>query len=323
MSAMTFPRPARDNRLLVIDRASRTWRDAAIAELAQLFGPGDVLVVNDAGTLPASMDARVGDQTLELRLAEAPDADGTAWTVLFGPGSWRDDTDLRLAPPPVATGDELQLPAGHVATVVKVSPLSPRLVRLVLPSEALWGHGAPVQYSYLERDLELHEVQTSYAGRPWAVEMPSAGRPLDQALRDALEARGVRVVALTHGAGLSATGDVDLDRALPLPERYDVPPATWRAVQAADRVVAIGTSVVRALESAARGRLSGTTTLTLGPDTELRVVDALLSGMHEPEEPHFRMMAAFADRPLLIAAHRHAVADGYRNHEFGDSTLLL
>ncbi len=323
MSAMTFPRPARQNRLLVIDGATRSWRDADLSALAELFGPGDVLVLNDAATLPASLSARLGTQELELRLAEALDAEGTAWAVLFGPGSWRDDTDLRLAPPPVGEGDRLDIAGGHVAEVVEVSEIAPRLVRLALSASAIWEQGRPVQYSYLERDLRLHEVQTSYAGRPWAVEMPSAGRPLDQDMRDALEGRGARVVALTHGAGLSSTGDTTLDAALPLPERYEVPLATWETVRGARRVIAVGTSVVRALESAAHGPLRGTTTLTLGPHTPLRVVHGLLSGMHEPDEPHFRMMSAFADRPLLVAAHRHAVAHGYRNHEFGDSTLLL
>ncbi len=322
MSAMTFARPARENRLLVIDRPTGSWRDAAVSDLAALLGPGDVLIVNDAATLPASFHGELAGEAIELRLAEAPDADGSAWTVLFGRGSWRDDTDLRVAPPVPETGDEVRI-GDATAEVVERSELSPRLVRLALPTGLIWERGVPVQYSYMEQPLRLAEVQTPYAGRPWAVEMPSAGRPLGQALRDRLVERGVRILPLTHGAGLSATGDRALDAALPLPERYQVPLATWAGVLAADRVVAAGTSVVRALESAARGPLRGTTTLTLGPDTELAVVHGLLSGMHEPREPHFRMMRAFAPEPLLLAGHRHAVAQGYRNHEFGDSTLIL
>jgi len=207
--------------------------------------------------------------------------------------------------------------------ILEVSPISPRLVRVELDLAHVYRHGRPVQYSYMERDLRLQEVQTPYATRPLAVEMPSAGRPLDQAMRDRLAARGVEVARLTEAAGLSATGDPTLDAALPLPEHYEVPAETWDAVQRADRVIAVGTSVVRALESAARGPLVGVTELRLGGDTTLRVVDGLLSGMHEPGESHFQLMAAFADLGLLRAAHDHAEGSGYRNHEFGDSTLVL
>ena len=171
--------------------------------------------------------------------------------------------------------------------------------------------------------VPLSSLQTPYAGRPVAVEMPSAGRPLDQALREAVRARGARIVALTHAAGLSSTGDPALDAALPLPERYEVPAPTWRAVEQACRVIAVGTSVVRALENAARGPLAGVTELRLGAGTELRVVQGLLSGMHEPGESHFELMAAFAAPSLLRRAQEHGARQGYRNHEFGDSTLVL
>ncbi len=319
MSPSIDARPGHQNRLLIIDPHTGSWQDAAVADLALCFEPGDVLVVNDAATLPASLHGTTAGAPIELRLAGPPES---GWAVLFGAGDWRQDTDTRPAPPPVQVGDRLRLRGGDVS-VLEVSPRSPRLVRVEVPLEQLYAFGHPVQYSYMRRRLSLASVQTPYAGPPLAVEMPSAGRPLDQGLRAALEARGAAVLALSHAAGLSSTGDPALDAALPLPERYDVPAATWRAVQGARRVVAVGTSVVRALESAARGPLSGITELTLGPGVPLQVVDGLLSGMHEPGESHFRLMATFADPDLLRRAHRHAVAQGYRNHEFGDSTLLL
>ncbi len=319
---MTFPRLAARNRLLVLDREAGDFSDHAVHDLPDVLSPGDLLVVNDAATLPASVWATFQGQDVELRLAEAPDAVGHAWAVTFGAGSWRQPTELRLAPPPLDTGDVLRV-GGVPVAVVRTSTQHPRLVRVQLPEAALWRHGRPVQYSYLDRDLQLHEVQVPYAGRPWAVEMPSAGRPLGQALRASLAERGVTLAAVTHGAGLSSTGDPALDAALPLPERYEVSQDTWDAVASAERVIAAGTSAVRALESAARGPLAGRTELVLGPQTPLRVVDGLLSGMHEPDEPHFRMMGAFASPDLLRAAHRHAVSAGYRNHEFGDSTLIL
>lgn len=319
MTPSTHARPGRLNRLLVVDPAAETWRDHGIAELPDLLGPGDLLVVNDAATLPAVLFGTAQGQPIELRLA-GPVDEGLA--VLFGAGDWRDDTDTRPAPPTVRPGDVLHLHGGDVR-VLEVSDVSPRLLRVELTLRQVYAFGRPVQYSYMRRALHLSEVQTPYAGEPVAVEMPSAGRPLDQGLRDAIEARGARIAALTHAAGLSATGDPAVDAALPLPERYVVPPATWRAVRSADRVVAVGTSVVRALESAARGPLQGVTDLRLEEGTELRVVDALLSGMHEPGESHFQLMAAFADLDLLRRAVGHAIEQGYRNHEFGDSTLVL
>ena len=125
--------------------------------------------------------------------------------------------------------------------------------------------------------------------------MPSAGRPLTARVIAELRARGVSVVAITHAAGLSSTGDPALDAVLTLPERTEVPDVTWAAVQAATRVVAVCTSVVRALESAARGVRSGRTTLRIGPSTKLLAVDALLTNVHAPGESHWELLRAFAD----------------------------
>ena len=199
----------------------------------------------------------------------------------------------------------------------------PRLVAVDLDRRRVWSHGVPVQYAYMGRPLRLADVQVPYAGAPWAVEMPSAGRPLGGALVRRLRGAGVGIARLTHAAGLSATGDAALDAALPLPERYAVPEETWDAVQRADRVVEVGTSVVRALEGAARGAPWGLTDRRVGDVTTLRVGDGLLSGMHEPGESHFQLMAALVELGLLRRVCEHAAEAGYRNHEFGDATLLL
>ena len=323
MSAATLPRlHPWDNRLLVLD-GQRT-EDRSVQELPELLGPGDLLVLNDAATLPASLMG----EGFELRLAGPVDE---GFVVLFGPGDWRQDTDQRPAPEPVALGQVLRV-GPLQATVVGISELSPRLLRVRWDLEgvalwtALYRHGRPVQYSYMERAVALDEVQTSYAGRPWAAEMPSAGRPLGAGLRARLEERGVALACLTHAAGLSATGDPGLDAALPLAERSDIPEATLLAVDRAERVVAVGTSVVRALEDRARtGWRPGLSTSRLRPGqgTPLRVVDGLLSGMHEPGESHFELMAAFTDTDHLRRADRLARERGYLGHEFGDSTLLF
>jgi S-adenosylmethionine:tRNA ribosyltransferase-isomerase len=190
-----------------------------------------------------------------------------------------------------------------------------------------------VQYSYLRDALELWHVQTAYAGRPWAVEMPSAGWAVTAGLLRELQRRGIGVATLTHAAGLSATGDPTLDAALPLPERYEIPPATVDAVErardAGGRVVAIGTTVVRALEGAAaahRGQLragAGETDLHVTAAFTPRIVNGVLTGIHMPGTSHFDLMRAFAREDVLAAATDHAEAAGYLQHEFGDTALVL
>ncbi len=318
MTAAAYPRPALLGRVLHVDRLTRSFDDLAASDLPALFGPGDVLVVNDAATLPASIAGTVGGAEIEVRFA-GPIDEGQA--VLFGAGSWRDDTDLRPAPPAVEVGDAIVVAGGELV-VVGVDRSHPRLVRLRVPEAIVWGAGRPIQYRYLERDVELDEVQTPYASRPWAAEMPSAGRPLTARVIAAIRERGARVVSITHAAGLSATGDPTLDALLPLPERTEVPDATWKDVLGAERAVAVGTSVVRALESAARGVRSGPTTLRIGPDTPLLAVDALLTNVHAPGEPHWQLLRAVASEDLLRRAHAFAVERGYLAHEFGDHFLI-
>jgi S-adenosylmethionine:tRNA ribosyltransferase-isomerase len=223
--------------------------------------------------------------------------------------------------------------------VLRRSQLSPRWVELRFEQRgaelwrALYAWGKPVQYAYRSEALPLWSVQTAYASRPWASEMPSAGKPLSVEILLALRARGVQLATLTHAAGLSATGDEALDRALPLPERYDIPEATLRAIATtrahAGRVIAVGTSVVRALEAAylqGSGQLrpgEGIAHLRITPAHCLQVVDGLLTGIHAPEESHFELLGAFMDQALLTQSHLHARARAYREHELGDECLIL
>ncbi len=326
-------------RLLLVDPDAGSWRDGFLGDLERLLRSGDLLVVNDAGTLPASLPGTARGSAIEVRLAGPPsDAGGPSPAVVFGPGSWRQRTEDRPAPPPLRPGDRVEL-GSLTAEVLQVSSLSPRLVSLRFDREgaalwsALFGVGRPVQYSYLRDTLPLWHVQTPYAGRPLAVEMPSAGRALRLPLLRALRDRGVRIARVTHAAGLSSTGDPAIDGALPLPERSGVPAETAEAVARAKgeggRVVAVGTSVVRALESAwdeaARRVRAGEriATLRVAPGYVPRVVDGLLTGVHEPGESHFDLLQAFAPRPLLETALAHARSAGYLGHEFGDSSLVL
>jgi S-adenosylmethionine:tRNA ribosyltransferase-isomerase len=326
-------------RLLHIDPAHAAFADHELPALPSLLRGGDLVVVNDAATLPASLRGRTRLGAVEVRLAGEQTPSG-AWTaVLYGEGTWRQRTEDRGTPPALAAGDAIELEGGLRACVEKVSPASGRLVTLRFDREgaafwkALYRAGRPVQYSYLCGPLALWHVQTFYGARPWAMEMPSAGWALSGSLVHELERRGIGVASLTHAAGLSSTGDPDLDALLPLPERFDIPEATVRRIGAArasgGRIVAVGTTVVRALEgcsAAAGGRLRagpGRTDLRIGPGFVPRIVDGLLTGMHEPGTSHHDLMGAFAQPPVLEAAHWHAEAAGYVSHEFGDTTLVL
>src|SRR6185295_14500591 len=167
--------------------------------------------------------------------------------VLLGAGDWRQRTEDRAAPPVLGAGARLRF--GELGgRILESAPPSPRLVRVVFDArgDALWAalyrEGRPIQYSYEAGPLPLWAVQTAYAGRPWAFEMPSAGRPLTWEILLALRRRGVGLAAITHAAGLSATGDPAIDRALPLGERFEIPPATVQAVAGARRVIAVGTT---------------------------------------------------------------------------------
>lgn len=337
MNAATWPRDdPRATRLLHVDPRGERFTSRAIGDLRELLRAGDLLVVNDAATLPASLSGvTTGGEALEARLAGA--GEGRSWrAVLFGAGDWRTRTEERPAPPRLGPGDAIRFD-GLGATVAAVDELSPRLVTLEFDRtgaalyRALYRAGRPVQYAYLRRPLALWHVQTAYASRPWAAEAPSAGFALTWELLLDLRRRGVGVARVTHAAGLSSTGDEALDARLPLAERYEVTEEAVRAVEATrargGRVVAVGTTVARALEAAAGGgRLvasRGMTELRLGPRRRPRVVDGIVTGVHEAATSHFALLESFAPRALLDRAHEYAEAAGYLGHEFGDAVLVL
>jgi S-adenosylmethionine:tRNA ribosyltransferase-isomerase len=200
--------------------------------------------------------------------------------------------------------------------------------------DAIWAglarHGKPVQYAHLREPLALWDSWTRIAALPVAFEPPSAGFLLDWRLLDALRERGIGFATLTHAAGLSSTGDPALDARLPLAEPYHLGAATVQAMArtraAGGRIVALGTTVARALEHAASlGPLrpgEGLADNRLGPGSALRVVDGLVSGTHEPGTSHHALLQAFAPAATLGRMDRALEEGGYRGHEYGDSVLL-
>ena len=341
MIAATLPvqRPG-DARLLVVDAAGRL-REQPRSRLAELPDTGDLVVANDAATLPASLAGRhaATGAAIELRLAGRASlgpADARDFSaVVFGAGDFRDRTEDRPLPPPMAPGDRLEL--GPLCAEVLRTLGRPRLLESRFGGDAdrvnagIARHGRPVQYAHIAEPLALWDVWTRIAGPPVAFEPPSAGFVLDWRLLDALRERGIGFATLTHAAGLSSTGDPALDARLPFAEPYRLPPSTVAAIEATrqrgGRVVALGTTVARALEHAAARpdglrAGEGMATNRLGPASGLRVVDALLSGTHEPGTSHHELLRAFVAEETLARINAALERGVFRTHEFGDSVLL-
>ena len=311
------------------------------SQVVGLLRRGDLVIANDAATLPASLHGvhLPSSAAIEVRLAGrsslAADQMAEFSAVVFGAGDFRTRTEERPQPPALTPGDRLAL--GPLSAMVAALLDHPRLVSLRFDGSAaaIWAglarHGRPIQYAHVPVQLALWDLWTPIAGPPAAFEPPSAGFALDWRSIHGLRERGAAFATITHAAGISSTGDAELDRRLPFDEPYRLPAATVRAIRRArargGRIVAVGTTVVRALENAAAGDGSvrageGMATQRIGPETRLRVVDAILSGTHEPDSSHYQLLRAFADEVTLRRADRELDAGGYRTHEFGDSVFI-
>jgi S-adenosylmethionine:tRNA ribosyltransferase-isomerase len=314
-------------RLMVTSRSSGTVVHTRFDELPAFLAPDDLLVVNTSATIPAALTAEGPDGTsLELRLSTpSPKHLADHWVV-----------ELRLGGAPfrgARAGDELELPAAGRAEILARYASSERLwlARLSLPvplERYLAEHGRPIRYRYVPHAWPLEAYQTAFALEPGSAEMPSAGRALTPRLLTRLAASGVLIAPVTLHTGVSSPERHEP----PYPERYRVPPETAQLVNSVrgwgSRVVAVGTTVVRALESVAQpggevGAGGGWTNLVVTPERGLWAVDGLLTGWHEPEASHLQLLRAVAGDELLDRSYTAAVRHGYLWHEFGDSHLIL
>jgi len=320
---------ARDGvRMLVSRRSSGETGHHGFRDLPGLLLPGDLLVVNTTATLPAQVRAPGGDG-FGVGLAvhfSSPQPDG-AWLVEL-----RQVKGKISMPNGAGFPDQrISLPGGAVLTLEGKATARlwrARLSAAVVPY--LLRHGIPIRYSYVRREWALPFYQTVFARDLGSAEMPSASRPFTPSVVTHLVARGVLIAPLTLHTGVSSL-EAGED---PYPEPYDVPPATARLVNhvRADggRIIAAGTTVVRALETAALDRPDGQVAASAGwtshvvtPETGVKVVDGLLTGLHEPRSEHLRMLAAFAGPGLLSRCYETAIRSRYLWHEFGDVHLLL
>ena len=323
---------ARDDvRLMVASRATGSVEHARFRDLPEHLRPGDLLVVNVSATLPAAVPGTLASgERVELRFATAaPDLElhGSWWIVELrsagGAAPHRGArAGARVALPGDASVDLVAPYAGGarlwLARVHAHAPLR----------EFLAAHGRPIRYGYVDREWPLEAYQTAFATEPGSAEMPSAGRPFTPELIATLAARGVLVAPLVLHTGVSS---LERDEA-PYPERYAVPEETARLVNAVrwwgGRVIAVGTTAVRALETVAdeAGSVSageGWTRLVVSRRRGLRAVDGLITGWHEPEASHLGLLEAAAGPELLERSYAEALREGYLWHEFGDSHLIL
>ncbi|HEX3458942.1 MAG TPA: S-adenosylmethionine:tRNA ribosyltransferase-isomerase [Candidatus Baltobacteraceae bacterium] len=309
---------ARDGvRMLVTDRRIGSHAHAHFYDLPELLRAGDLLVVNDSATLPAALTACRANGT-EVRVHVSTMIDAQLWTV-----------EPRA---PVVAGETLVLPGGASVTLLTpVDPGRPRLwyasFRLGTPMYAyLARFGEPISYAYLDRSYPLREYQTFFARSIGSSEMPSAARPFTRDVVERLRARGVEIVSVTLHCGVASFEAPER----PGIERFIVSGETADRVNAARRagrrVVAVGTTVVRALEAAATVdgvvATAGWTDLFIDERYPFSCVDALLSGFHDAGATHVSMLSAFMGSELLQAAYAKAAEGGYAYHEFGDVHLI-
>lgn len=323
----------RDEVRLLVARTHGPLRHTTFRALPTALRRGDLLVVNTSDTEPAAVEGHRGDGTPVVLHVSGPAPDGLHVVELR-------TSDGRRVTDGVA-GEAVQLPYGVVASLLTGHPdphvaAGSRLWRARIPVAGgvrpwLARCGRPIRYPHVRGEWPIDAHRTVFARAETdygSAEMPSAGRPFTPALLDALRRRGVGVARLVLHTGVSS---LEADET-PLPERYRVSEATADAVNAAraagGRIVAVGTTAARALETAAAsdGRISprsGWTHLVLGPGRRARVVDGLVTGWHEPASSHLLLLEAVAGSRLVARAYAAALEHRYRWHEFGDSCLLL
>ncbi|WP_406265747.1 S-adenosylmethionine:tRNA ribosyltransferase-isomerase [Streptomyces sp. NBC_00191] len=320
----------RDDVRLMVSRGTEVSHHA-FRDLPGQLRAGDVLVVNTSITLPAAVNGRVGGEAVVVHFSTRGD-DGRWAVELRSPDG--SGSTLRRAGGPV--GAVVRLPGGeHLVLDAPLVPGADRLWWATVSAEVpglLYRYGRPIRYRYTAQDQSLSAYQTVFAlpspGGEGSAEMPSAARPFTAGLVAELVSRGVQFAPLTLHTGVASAEAHEP----PYPERFEVPSTTAWLVNAAraggGRILAVGTTAVRALESAVDAggvvrAAAGWTDLVITPGRGVRAVDGLLTGLHEPEASHLLMLEAIAGREALGRSYTEALRHLYLWHEFGDIHLIL
>jgi S-adenosylmethionine:tRNA ribosyltransferase-isomerase len=316
-------------RMMVARRSEGEVAHKLFCELPEVLDAGDLLVLNVSATLPAALPATRPDGTaVRVHVATRVPGLEDCWRVV----------EVRSAdgsrPTRGRGGERLSLPCGVTLELVAPYARSARLVVARIDGAVgsveayLARNGSPIRYGYTSQEWPLEAYQTVYASSPGSAEMPSAGRPITPELIVRLVAKGVLIAPLTLHAGVSSPERHEP----PFPEWFEVPELTAELVRAVrgrgGRVIAVGTTVVRALESVAQdgghvAARSGWTDRVISPEHPPQLVDGLITGWHEPAASHLWMLEALAGPEVVGISYRAALAAGYLWHEFGDSHLLL
>ncbi|TES57509.1 S-adenosylmethionine:tRNA ribosyltransferase-isomerase [Halalkalibacterium halodurans] len=304
-----------DVRMLVLDRDSHRTFHEPFTAIANYLQQGDILVLNRSRSIPSRLIGSLHGETIELRLShERRD------------GLW---DGLILSSSELHAGDRIFLSSSLSATLIEKDEHTP-LWRVAFSKrgaqllEYVYRYGEPIGYEYIKSSLSIQDYQTVYSSAPGSVEMCSAGRPFTWQLLARLKQKGVRIAFLELHTGLSYyENDVWPDPAHH-PEHYHIPKETIEELKKGKRIIAVGTTVVRALETYAQtNRSQGTTTLSIDAGYELQLATGLLTGFHEPQASHLHMLAAFVQEQELFRVYEQAIRQGYQWHEFVDVNFIL
>lgn len=312
-------------KLMVQDRKTGQTEHNRFFNLDQYLKIGDVLILNSSRTVPSKLrskllrDSKVYQNEVEIRLARRKNEQ--IWEAL-------------VICEDIAKGDQLLFSEKLSGKVLNAPNNSPFItIKFSVKGSALYEEiypiGEPVRYEYINSPWELDYYQTVFVTHPGSVEMPSAGRAFSWELLFKLQKKGVKIVFIQLHTGLSYLLDDKWDHS-PTEnyEEYQIPQEAWEDILQAkmegQRVIAVGTTVVRAIETAAAtGELAGWTNLYVRKNYGLKIADGIITGMHEPEASHLDMLTAFVNQNDLITAYQEAVEKGYLWHEFGDMNLIL
>ncbi|WP_409252336.1 S-adenosylmethionine:tRNA ribosyltransferase-isomerase [Bacillus sp. SCS-153A] len=309
-----------DVRLMVMN--GEEVHHERFSSLPDFLEEGDLLIFNNSRTIPAVLKATAGNREVEIRLSRQ--LDDQRWEALIWGGLF-------------SAGDELALKNGVKAEITGNGNEKPLVILSfsiggVALMDYIYSFGEPIRYEYIDSDWTLDAYQTAYASVPGSVEMASAGRAFSWKMLQELKDKGIKTAFLTLHTGLSYYGNDRWPNPNKHPEAFHIPEETAKIIndvrRAKGRVIAVGTTVVRALETAAdeKGCLretNGITNLYIKKEYQLKAVDGLVTGLHEPEATHLEMLAAFTEEHHLFTAYRQALKKGYLWHEFGDMNLIF